>query len=58
MTIKAQKAWKQSPNNVFFRCKSGYVICSEALDMLDSLNDESAGIIFLDPPFNLGKQYE
>jgi len=57
MSIKQQKIWKQSPDNVFFRCKSGYVIYSDALDMLDSLKDKSADIVFLDPPFNLGKQY-
>jgi len=57
MVIKTRNIWKQSPGNVFFRCKSGYVICSDAIDMLDSLHNESADIIFLDPPFNLGKQY-
>lgn len=35
----------------------GMVVCSDALEMLQALRDEIADIIFLDPPFNLGKLY-
>ena len=36
---------------------NGQVHCGDALDFLNSLRTASAGIIFLDPPFNLGKVY-
>jgi site-specific DNA-methyltransferase (adenine-specific) len=35
----------------------GTVVCGEALTFLRALDDEIADIVFLDPPFNLGKQY-
>lgn len=35
----------------------GGLFCSDALDFLSILYDESADIVFLDPPFNLGKDY-
>lgn len=37
---------------------SGRLVCGEALLFLRSLPSECAHIIFLDPPFNLGKQYD
>ena len=33
------------------------IVCSPAIDQLQSLPREIADIIFLDPPFNLGKDY-
>lgn len=36
---------------------SGFLCQAEALEFLRSLKAEAASIIFLDPPFNLGKQY-
>lgn len=32
-------------------------MCADALDFLNNLSEESADVVFLDPPFNLGKQY-
>lgn len=40
-----------------FSFDDGVVVCSDALQMLRALRDEIADIIFLDPPFNLGKLY-
>ena len=37
--------------------KDGVVVCGDALTLLQCLNTDSADIIFLDPPFNLGKRY-
>jgi site-specific DNA-methyltransferase (adenine-specific) len=33
------------------------LVQSEALDLLSEVQDETADIVFLDPPFNLGKKY-
>ena len=36
---------------------SGRVYCADAIEMLNDIGNGSADIIFLDPPFNLGKRY-
>jgi site-specific DNA-methyltransferase (adenine-specific) len=36
---------------------TGQIVRADALDFLRSLRTESANVIFLDPPFNLGKRY-
>ncbi len=36
---------------------SGSIICADALTFLQSLEPDSAHVVFLDPPFNLGKNY-
>lgn len=36
---------------------SGTVYCADAIKMLKAIGPESADILFLDPPFNLGKSY-
>jgi len=36
---------------------SGKVVCCDAIEFLKSLPSDCARVIFLDPPFNLGKQY-
>lgn len=33
------------------------MVCDDALAFLESLRDQCADIVFLDPPFNLGKRY-
>src|SRR3954447_6641052 len=35
----------------------GYVAAGDSLDFLRSIRSEAADIVFLDPPFNLGKKY-
>lgn len=35
----------------------GRVKCGDALKFMKGLDSDSAGVIFLDPPFNLGKRY-
>jgi site-specific DNA-methyltransferase (adenine-specific) len=35
----------------------GKIVCGDAIEFLKSLPRESARVVFLDPPFNLGKQY-
>lgn len=36
---------------------TGVVYCADAADVLEEIGRESADILFLDPPFNLGKRY-
>jgi site-specific DNA-methyltransferase (adenine-specific) len=52
---------KSTTNQLVFSSKSksvnGKIICGEAVEFLKGLASESARVVFLDPPFNLGKQY-
>ena len=36
---------------------NGDIVCADALDCVSALRDRCADIVFLDPPFNLGKAY-
>jgi site-specific DNA-methyltransferase (adenine-specific) len=56
--MKFQKPWWNRRAISFFESyKNGDIINADALEFLESLKDECADIIFLDPPFNLGKVY-
>src|SRR5438105_1899068 len=35
----------------------GEILCGDALEFLGMLDPDSADLVFLDPPFNLGKRY-
>src|SRR5713101_386889 len=35
----------------------GYIAAGDSLDFLRAIRSETADIVFLDPPFNLGKKY-
>jgi site-specific DNA-methyltransferase (adenine-specific) len=55
---KSRKAWwKGTYQGTVLRLPQGEAVCADALHFLNCLNDECADIIFLDPPFNLGKLY-
>jgi site-specific DNA-methyltransferase (adenine-specific) len=45
------------PTAKLFYTKSGIVAASDALDFLRSIPPSVGNIVFLDPPFNLGKSY-
>jgi site-specific DNA-methyltransferase (adenine-specific) len=49
--------WKVVPNDYFYQYPRGDIICSDALHFLNDLKEGCADIVFLDPPFNLGKKY-
>ena len=51
------RLWKKIPKKRIHRLHEGDIVCSDALDFLHGLRDKIADIIFLDPPFNLGKRY-
>ena len=42
---------------ILHRVGSSQIVCTDGLDLLEALEDESADLVFLDPPFNLGKSY-
>ncbi len=55
--IQPSKWWKKTDIKPVFSLPQGDIVCGDALEFLESLKEESADIIFLDPPFNLGKRY-
>jgi len=52
-----KKWWLKQYDGVICRHPRGDVVCADALRVLNSLCDGCADIVFLDPPFNLGKKY-
>lgn len=55
--IANRRWWKSKPPGPVFRNVNGDIVCADALDCLNALADECADIVFLDPPFNIGKPY-
>lgn len=49
--------WKSSPPGPIVRLPKGEIVRADALECLKALADNIADIVFLDPPFNLGKAY-
>jgi site-specific DNA-methyltransferase (adenine-specific) len=55
---KSRKRWWQAEyRGRILRFRDGEVVVDDALHFVTSLRTECADIIFLDPPFNLGKKY-
>jgi site-specific DNA-methyltransferase (adenine-specific) len=52
---------RHRPNRLVYSAKGksvdGKIVCGDAIEFLKSLPRESARVVFLDPPFNLGKRY-
>lgn len=50
------------PNRVVYAVRSkrlrGKIVCGDATEFLRDLPSNCARVVFLDPPFNLGKQYD
>lgn len=50
--------WRSRPiPEPFYDSENGMIFQADAKDFLSNLDSEIADIIFLDPPFNLGKKY-
>ena len=49
--------WQGTYKGNIYRNKQGEIVCDDALHVLNSLREKCADIVFLDPPFNLGKRY-
>lgn len=56
-TLKCRKWWKSEPTFKVSKLMNGDLAHADALEFLESLKPECADIVFLDPPFNLGKTY-
>jgi len=55
---KSRKVWWNGTyRGTILRLPRGEAVCDDALHFLNCLHDECGDIIFLDPPFNLGKTY-
>lgn len=46
-----------SSGQVDYLCEQGILFRSDCLDLLSHMRDSSVNLIFVDPPFNLGKDY-
>lgn len=53
---KGDRWWRALPATLT-RFRAGDIVQANALEALPLLRDEIADIVFLDPPFNLGKRY-
>jgi len=49
--------WESGYRGTILKFPEGEIVCDDALNFLSSLRDRCADIVFLDPPFNLGKRY-
>src|SRR5436305_1240946 len=52
-----QPRWNRHRPAYITEVDGGVIACCDALDLLRGIEKESADIVFLDPPFNLGKKY-
>ena len=57
LTRSRRSWWKGEYRGIILRLTSGEIVCDDALEFLNSLKEQCADIVFLDPPFNLGKKY-
>ncbi len=49
--------WSAPPGRIVSSSRSGEVVCADALSALSKLRTDTVDLAFLDPPFNLGKDY-
>ncbi len=49
--------WQGIYKGTVYRQSRGEIVHGDALHFMESLRDSCADIVFLDPPFNLGKRY-
>ncbi|MBU2622199.1 MAG: site-specific DNA-methyltransferase [Proteobacteria bacterium] len=55
---QSRRAWWQGTyKGDIYRHAQGEIVRADALHCLESLRESCADIVFLDPPFNLGKKY-
>jgi site-specific DNA-methyltransferase (adenine-specific) len=55
--VQTREWWKKAPTELVHTSRWGDVVRADALVALKDLADESVDLAFLDPPFNLGKDY-
>lgn len=52
-----QNIWCRPVPGPVYHAPDGELVCCDALSLLGAIRDETADVVFLDPPFNLGKKY-
>ncbi len=57
MRRSQRRWWHRAYDGLLYRYRDGEIVCTDALSLLRALREESASVVFLDPPFNLGKAY-
>lgn len=55
--LRPKRWWRTPPAKLIASSRAGDIACGDAITCLTSLRDEAADVVFLDPPFNLGKRY-
>lgn len=56
-SLEKRRWWSKVPSGELYRERQGDIACADALEVLSSLRKDTVDIVFLDPPFNLGKVY-
>lgn len=54
---RGQEMWHRRPANQSWRSESVDLFSCDAVDLLKAMQNEVVDLVFLDPPFNLGKRY-
>lgn len=57
LSSKPKPWWTSIPRQIIYSSRSGEVVRSDALEALTGLSDKCVDLAFIDPPFNLGKNY-
>ena len=55
--VQSKGWWKKAPSEIVHSSRAGDIVRADALEAVKDLADESVDLVFLDPPFNLGKKY-
>jgi site-specific DNA-methyltransferase (adenine-specific) len=55
--MKNKTWWMQVPLEIIGSSRGGDVVKGDALDTMRNLSESCVDLVFLDPPFNLGKEY-
>ncbi|HEY0152149.1 MAG TPA: site-specific DNA-methyltransferase [Longimicrobium sp.] len=56
-TMKVNEWWTKAPEGLVNTSRAGDIVRADALTALQGLLDCCIDVVFLDPPFNLGKDY-
>ena len=57
MNMSCRRWWRRTYHGTTYRYPDGEIVCDDALRLLDALRNGIAAVVFIDPPFNLGKAY-
>lgn len=57
-TFTRRRWWRAGTGGpLYYQHPQGDIVCTDALEFLHQLRPRCADVVFLDPPFNLGKEY-